>query len=191
VLELADLEAQTGRWESLRIWAMVYLYAYTGLRAGEGLHLWTTDVDLRAEMITIQAHAEDDYRPKTLRSAARLPIARPLGDVLAIWLPHSGCRWLFPGLKRLGPWLHGGPGVRPLDQIAELGRRAGMAGLTMATFRKTFGTYAKTWQFSPLELQAWLRHSSITTQRWYDEEEVEALRPSAAKIQFPRIAISS
>ncbi len=191
VLERADLEAQTGQWESCRRRALIYLYSFTGMRAGEGLHLWTSDVDLSAEMITIQPHAEDGYRPKTLRSAARLPIARPLLPILATWLPLSGCRWLFPGLKRLGPWLTGGPGVRPLDQVAELGRRAGVAGLTIATFRKTFGTYAKTWQFSPLELQAWLRHTSVATQRWYDEEEVEALRPSAAKIQFPRIAISA
>ena len=135
--------------------------------------------------LTLQAHPEDGWKPKTLKSAAVLPIVGPLAAVLADWLPETGCRWLFPGKKRQGPWLYGGPGIRPLDQIKELGQRAGVPDLTIASFRKTIGTYAKSWGFSQLELKALLRHSNVETQRWYDEDEVEALRPATAKIVFP------
>jgi hypothetical protein len=69
-----------------------------------------------------------------------------------------------------------------------LGRRAGVPGLTIASFRKTIGTYAKAWGLGQLELKALLRHSNVETQSWYDEEPVESLRPATAKIMFPRIA---
>jgi integrase len=186
VLQLADREAVS--WESRRLQALVYTYAYLGLRAAEALHLWVDDVDLGRSAVTLRSHPEEGWKPKTLKSSAVLPIAEPLSAVLAVWLPHTGTRWVFPGKKLRGPWLSGGPGVRPLDQVKELGRRAGVPGLTIASFRKTIGTYAKSWGFSQLELKALLRHSAVETQRWYDEEEIESLRPAVAKVQFPRIA---
>jgi integrase len=188
ILSTASDEASGGRWEARRLEALLYTYAYLGLRAAEALHLWTSDVSLEGRSVSVQAHVEDGWRPKTLKSAAVLPIAEPLADVLGRWLPHTGARWVFPGKKLRGPWVTGGPGVRPLDQVKELGRRAGVPGLTIASFRKTIGTYAKSWGFSQLELKALLRHSHVETQKWYDEEAVESLRPAAAKVQFPRIA---
>ncbi len=191
VLALADDEAADGDWGRCRLRALVYVYAYLGLRAAEGLHLWAADIDLVRSIVTIQRHPEDGWKPKTLRSNAILPLADPLADVLRDWIPRLDCRWLFPGKKLRGPWLSGGPGVRPLDQVAELGKRAGVPGLTIASFRKTVGTYAKTWGLSQLELKALLRHSNVETQAWYDEAAVESLRPATAKIQFPRIANSA
>src|SRR5208337_4765407 len=191
VLDQADSEAASGAWDRRRLRALVYVYTYLGLRAAEALHLWVSDVELFRSAIHLQAHPEDGWKPKTLKSAAVLPLATPLVTVLADWLPDTSCRWAFPGLKRRGPWLHGGPGIRPLDQVRELGARAGVPGLTIASFRKTLGTYAKSWGFSQLELKGLLRHSNVETQRWYDEDEVEALRPATAKIQFPRIVSSA
>jgi len=191
VLELADVEAEAGGWDAQRLRALVYVYSYLGLRAAEALHLWVLDVDLARSALTLQAHPEDGWKPKTLKSAAVLPIAPPLAEVLADWMPRTGCRWLFPGKKRRGPWLEGGPGVRPLDQVKELGARAGVKGLTIHSFRKTLGTYAKSWGFSQLELKALLRHSSVETQRWYDDEAVDSLRPAVERVTFPRICIAS
>lgn len=182
VLARADQEAAGGAWVARRLRALVYLYAFTGVRAEEALHLRVDDVDLRAMILTIAPH--DGWRPKTLKSAARLPIAAPLADALQTWLPHTGCRWLFPGVKLLGPWLHGTTGYKPLDHVRALGERAGVEGLTIIGFRKTIGTYAKTWGFSQLELKALLRHSQIETQRWYDEEDLDAMRPSILKIKI-------
>jgi len=191
LLDLVDADCAGGDWDRRRLRALVYLYAYLGLRSAEALHLWVTDIDIFRSAIHLQAHPEDGWKPKTLKSAAILPIARPLLEVLADWLPDTGAIWLFPGKKLRGPWLHGGPGIRPLDQVKELGARAGVPNLTISDFRKTIGTYAKSWGFSQLELKALLRHSNVETQRWYDEDEVEALRPATAKIQFPRIATSA
>ena len=82
VLELADLEALGGAWDCCRLRALIHVYAYLGLRAAEALHLWAADVDLFRSALTLQAHPEDGWKPKTLKSAAVLPIASPLAGVL-------------------------------------------------------------------------------------------------------------
>jgi integrase len=109
VLDLADAEAQSGGWESCRLRALVYVYAYLGLRAAEALHLWAADVDLAREVITVQRHPEDSWKPKTLKSNAILPLASPLGAVLSDWLPQVPCRWLFPASGSAG---RGSPAAR-------------------------------------------------------------------------------
>lgn len=191
VLELADAEARSGGWEAKRLRALVYCYAYLGLRAGEARHIWRSDVDLAARTVTVQAHPEDGWSPKTLRSAAVLPIAPPLEPILRYWLPMSGKPWLFPGVRRIGPWGGDGGGGDALKQVKALGRRACVAGLTIASLRKTVGTYAKTWGLSPLELKALLRHSRIETQDWYDDRHVAAIRPAAGRVTYPRLSEAS
>ena len=182
LLSTLDTEASCGTWKAGRLQALVYLLAFTGLRKGEALHLHVADVDLSGCTIVIQPRRT--FRPKTRRSAARIPIAEPLADVLALWLPRTGCRWVFPGVECRGPWLSGCPGYKPLDEIRAAGERAGIDGLTIAGFRKTIGTLAKTWGLGQLEVKALLRHSNTETQRWYDEEQVETLRPAVAQIRF-------
>lgn len=188
VLARADEEATAGGWQERRVQALVYVYAYLGLRAAEALHLWVSDVDLAKSVVTIRCHPEDDWTPKTLASAATLPVAPPLAVVLREWTPETGCRWLFPGMKLLGPWVSGGPGAKPLDKVKALGERAGVENLTIAAFRKTIGTYAKTWGLGPLELKALLRHTNVETQDWYDDKAADALRKGVGKIDFPRLA---
>ena len=188
VLETADAEARGGGWEARRLRAMVYCYAYLGLRAGEARHLWRSDVDLIARTVTVQAHPEDDWSPKTLRSAAVLPIAAPLEPILRYWLRMAGEPWLFPGVRRVRPWGAGGGGGDALKQVKALGLRAGVPGLTIASLRKTVGTYAKTWGLSGLELKALLRHSRIETQDWYDSKHVAAIRPAVERVTYPRLS---
>ncbi len=182
LLELLDAEAAEGSWKAGRLQALVYLYAFTGLRKAEALHLRPWDLDLVKRTVTIEPRAS--WRPKTRKSAATLPLAAPALAVLALWLPRCGGVWLFPGVELKTPWLWGGPGQTPLDQVRAAGERAGVTGLTIASFRKTIGTMAKAWGLGPLELQALLRHSSVKTQEWYDEADVEVLRSATAKITF-------
>ena len=61
------------------------------------------DVDLSDRTVTIQP--KPDWRPKTVKSAARLPLAPPLAEVLARWLPRTGCQWVSPaaGCEARGP----------------------------------------------------------------------------------------
>ena len=182
VLDLVDAEAAEGSWQAGRLQALVYCYAFTGLRKGEALHLERADIDL--DRLVLIVRPKPDWRPKTIASSARLPIADPLAAVLARWLPRTGCPWVFPGTKLRGPWTGGCPGTKPLDRIRSAGERAGVPGLTILAFRKTAGTLAKQWGFSQLELKALLRHTSVQTQRYYDEDDVEVLRPAVSRIQF-------
>ncbi len=189
LLELLDTEASEGSWTAGRLQALVYTYAFTGLRKCEALVLEQIDIDLGERTVTIQA--KPDWRPKTVKSAARLPLAPPLAEVLGRWLPRTGCQWVFPGRRLRGPWTGGPQGRKAIDEIKAAGQRAGIRGLTILGFRKTVGTLAKSWGISQLELKALLRHTTVETQRYYDEEDAELLRTAAAKIQFPRIATSA
>lgn len=186
VLDLLDAEAAGGDWSANRLRALVYLYAFTGLRKGEALYLQAANLDLAAHRLTITA--KPGWKPKTLASAAPLPIVGPLAAVLEHWLPLTGSEWVFPGKRRVGPWVSGAPGTKPLDQIKAAGERAGVANLTILGFRKTIGTYGKSWGFSQLELKSLLRHSDPETQKWYDEERFDSLRPALERIRFPRLA---
>jgi integrase len=188
VLAVLDQEAAEGSWTAGRLQALGYCYAFTGLRKDEALHLERQDIDLAERVLTIRPKA--DWRPKTVRSAARLPIAGPLAGVLDLWLPRCGCQWVFPGIRLSGPWTSGPPGKKPLDQIRAAGMRAGVPDLTILGFRKSLGTLAKVFGISQLELQALLRHSSVETQRYYDEADPAMLRGAVDRIAFPRLALT-
>jgi integrase len=183
-LDLLDREAARGGWKEGRLQALGYLYAFTGLRKMEALTLELEDIDLEARTLSIRPKA--NWRPKTLHSAATLPLALPLHEVLRLWLPRTGCQWVFPGVRLSGPWTQGAPGTKPLDQIRAAGERAGIEGLTILGFRKTIGTLGKTFGLGPLEVQKLLRHTSTKTQDLYDEADPETLRPAVNRFHFPR-----
>lgn len=110
VLARADAEAAGGDWAALRLRALVWTCALTGLRKREALGLRARDIELHRRVIHVRPNLR---RPlKTRSSVAPLAIAAPLAAVLRDWLPRAGCPWAFPGARREGPWLSGGPGVR-------------------------------------------------------------------------------
>jgi integrase/recombinase XerD len=180
ILDRADLEAATGGWKAGRLQALVYTLAFTGLRRGEALRLELVDVDLSSGILSIRP--KPDWRPKTLRSSARLPIAGPLAARLRLWLPRTASPWVFPGVELAGPWTGGSPGYKATDEIRDLGERAGVAGVCPLSFRKSLATLAKVAGINQLELKALLRHSALETQRFYDEADPELLRPAIAKL---------
>lgn len=184
VIALADAEAASGDWEAGRLQALVYLLAYLGLRRGEALHLEASDVDLGRKLLAIRP--KPTWRPKTLKSAALLPMPEPLCEVLARWIPRCGGRWLIPGRRLHGPWTGGPPGHKARDRVRDLGLRAGVEGLSCLSFRKSLGTLAKVFGVSQLELKAILRHTNVETQRYYDLEDPEVLRAGTSKIRYPR-----
>lgn len=182
VLARADAEAATGSWEAGRLQALVYVYAFVGLRKQEALHLERRDLDLRRRTLTIEP--KPGWQPKTVKSAATLPIAPPAADVLRLWLPRCGSSWVFPGKRLAGPWTSGSPSAKAITQVKALGERAGVPGLTIQAFRKTIGTHAKRWGLSALDLKALLRHTNLETQKWYDAEDSEILRVGTDRIAF-------
>jgi integrase len=183
VLALADQEASGGSWKAARLRALVYCYAFTGARKREVLALQTADIDLAAGVLQIRTNRRRGL--KTRQSAACLPLPAPLGAVLAAWLPRTESEWLFPGIRRKGPWLEGPPGEKPLDQVKALGLRAGVPGLTIQSFRHTFASLSESWGIGELALQRVLRHSNLRTQRGYRHELPAVLRDTAAKVHFP------
>ena len=179
ILRHVNALAAGGAWADGRLQALVYVYAYTAFRRDEALHILAANVDFRRD--TIRLEPVDRWRPKTVRSARELPMAPPLRDVLKLWAPRCGSRWLFPGRRLRTPW-SGGPGYKPIDQIRAAAKDAGVDGMTIIGFRKSFGTWAKVMGLSPLEVQAILGHSNVFTQAHYDEEAIESLRPAMARV---------
>ena len=184
LLDLLDREASQGGWKEGRLQAMGYLYAYTGMRAKEGLTLDRDDIDLAAGVLTIRPKA--GWRPKTLHSARTLPLAPPLLEVLQLWLPRTGCQWVFPGVRLSGPWTGGPPGGKAVHAVKAAGERAGIGPMPILGFRKTLGTVAPYWGVAPQDVQAMMGHTSVETQRFYREHDVEQLRSAVARIHFPR-----
>ncbi len=184
VLDRADQEAGGGGWVERRLRALVYTLAFTGLRAGEALNLSCDDI--RFETSLIEVRPKPTWRPKTAASAAPVGLHDELAAVLRPWVAWNGSAWVFPHRRKTGPWTAGSRGQKPLDEVRALGARAGVAGLTLLSFRKTIGTLAKTWGFGPLELKSLLRHTNIATQAWYDEDDARVTAQVVRKIQFPR-----
>lgn len=182
VLRLLDDEARGGGWAEARLQALVYTYAYTGLRKTEALQLHQSDVEALGRILRVRKRR--GYRLKTRASAAPIAIAEELASVLLLWLPRSGSEWVFPNRDGCKPWTGGSPGKKPLDQVKAAGRRAGVANLTILSFRHCFATHSKLWGFGPLQLKAFLRHSTIATQAWYLEDDLEDLRASARRISY-------
>jgi integrase len=177
-----DDDASKGGWKAARLQALVYLLAYTGLRKMEALTLKVSDINLERRLVSVRPRRSHSL--KTRASAATLPLADPLVEVLRRWLPRCGGEWVFPGARLGGPWTGGPPGQKPIDAVRKAGDCVGIHGLTILGFRKTLGTLAKQWGLGQLEVRALLRHSKVETQRWYDEEQVESLRPAVSRIQF-------
>ena len=186
ILDLLRVEAESGEWHAVRLRALCSLFAFTGVRKNEGLGLRVADVDLERRILSIVSTRR--RRLKTPTSAAHIGIAPDLADVLAIWLPLTGCEWLFPGATRVGPWTGGPPGYKPLDQIKAAGLRAGVAGVTIQSFRHSFATHAQLWGLSPLGLKAILRHTKIRTQSHYVHADAANARELVARVNFKLVS---
>jgi integrase len=183
LLDLLDLEASAGDWRARRLRALVYCYAYLGLRKNEALRLRVEDIDL--ELRTLRIKSRRGGRLKTRSSRAILAISEELHQVLAPWVAECASPWVFPGVKRRGPWTGGCPGTKALDLVKAAGERAGIEGLTILDFRHSFATLAEGWGLGELELMRLLRHSRPATQQAYRKYgDLAVLRAAAIKVRF-------
>jgi integrase len=184
-LVLAHLAQSAESWTGHRLYALTAVIAYTGLRRDEALTLMVEDVLLAAGLLTIS----DRQRRKTEKSAAVVPIPPELREILRMWLPRCASPWVFPGIRRKGPWTGGACGERACDRIAEAGRELGIAGLTLMSLRHTWATHARrSWGFSDIEVATVLRHSSPATQAWYvhDDPDPGAIVRAVAKVSYQK-----
>jgi integrase len=81
-----DIRANQGwnQWRARRIQALVYVYAYCGLRKMEALRLKVEEVDIPGR--TIHVRPRTDHRLKTVASAAPVPIPDAAIPVLSSWI---------------------------------------------------------------------------------------------------------
>jgi integrase len=182
VLDRAALEAAEGGWEPARLQALVATYIYTGLRKKEALGLQRPDVDLGARIIKVKSRRR--RKLKTRASAAPVGVPDELAPILDVWLRRAGSDWVFPNKSGTGFWNEGRPGKKPLDQVKALGQRAGVAGLTIQSFRHSLATHAGRFGLGPLALKAQLRHTSLGTQEHYIESDLANIRAIASQIRF-------
>lgn len=184
LLRLLDEEAKSGQWKAMRLRALAYCYAYTGLRKNEILMLPIACVDLSRRAFRIVE--TEDWAPKTIASAGSRPMADPLAGVLSEWIPHTGSPWVFPGVRRKGPWKSGASGTKALDEIKAAAKRAGIDDFTILGFRKSLATHAFAMGISDDERRRQLGHTSVeTAERWYEDPVIEEMRPIANKIRYP------
>lgn len=179
---LAHLEAQATSWDGLRLWALVTVVAFTGLRRDEALRLRVEDVALDPGVLWIRPRR----RLKTTASAAPVPLADRAVEVLARWLPRCGSEWVFPHTRLTGPWTGGPIGGRPLDRVKAAAREVGVRGFTFLSLRHSFATHAEAWGLSELMLQRILRHTTPITQWHYRHADLVNLRMGVRSIDFTR-----
>ena len=183
ILSQATCEAAGGDWAARRLEALVHLLAYTGMRKSEALGLQVSDVDLVSRTLTLRPNSARLL--KTRGSAAILPLSSCAIGVIARWLPATGGDWVFPTHSRQRPWLNGGPGSRPLDQVRSLGMRAGVPAATLTAFRHSWATRAEAVGVTRDHIRRMLRHTDGETS-WvhYSFSDAEAIRPSAELMRF-------
>lgn len=182
---LGHLERSAADWEGKRLHALFAVYAYTGMRLREALHLRMEDVRLGDRIIDVRHRAEN--RLKAESAEGPVPIPEELAEVLAGWLPLAGPGWLFPGRKGRGPWTGGAYGSRPTEAIRKAGEALGIPVLTPFALRGTFATHAREeWGLNARQLMRILRHTTEATQEAYLHRDTTRMVASVAAVSYLR-----
>jgi len=178
-----DVQEQPDNWAVNRLRALIYFVAYTGPRIKEVLYLEWQDISFEAGIAYLHPRLENML--KTEVSAAPVGLADPLLTVLSAWRTMQRCPLVFPNLRKDTPWITGGKGYKPLDQLKELAGRAGVEHATWKMFRDTLTTLGKSqFKLTEAQLQAMLRHTTTQTQKHYTHDELLGLRANANAFNF-------
>jgi len=198
-------------WRARRLLVMASVGAYTGMRKAEILHLRAEDLDFERGLVWVRAR--EAHRLKVETAAAAVPMPEDLAAVLMGWLPcleipadfrprggsaaprfrpranpsgKTDPGWVIPNAYRTGPWLNGSPGHKPLDQLYQLGRRAGVEGFGFRALRHSFASNAiNHWGWSVDQVATVLRHTDTRTARQhYIHAEASALRALGKGVRF-------
>jgi integrase len=176
ILQRADQEfihsrCDQERWLSARLRALLYLVCFTGFRKSEALRLRRSRYDGQTLSVLGEDHAH--RQAKTMSSERRVPIpdgARlRLNEWLAVLDKSGEHQWIFPGIRKDSPWVHGTSGTRALERIQQLAERAQVSQhVTLHNLRHTFATTAiHSAGFTAAQLALVMGHSSTYTQSVY------------------------
>ncbi len=181
-------KAADGGWTDQRLYALVSVATYTGLRRNELLFLRCSDFDLAAEILLVVPRKEREL--KTPESCRPVPIAPELRPIVASWLPLAGSEWFCPGLRHGRPWSSGRVGYRPIDRLRQAAAEVGIDHITWQTLRRGWSVYAEgVWACTDPEIERVLGHTCPTTsKRWYRKANVDNLRAIGARIRLQEMA---
>jgi integrase len=162
--------------------ALVYFEAYTGFRIEEALYLEWSDIDWETGTANINFKIDHDLKTQASDNPIGLPDV--LIGVLRRWEGRKTCEWIFPN-SRQRPWTGGPTGMKPLDQLKALARRAGVPHANWKMFRHTLTTHAKHWfGLSAEQVKAQLRHTTTRTQEIYTHGDRENFHGCVKDISF-------
>lgn len=162
---LDHLRQRATNFHRRRLYALAYLIALTGLRRDEALCARIEDIDWERKLL----HVVERERPlKTAASARSVALPSELVTVMCNWVPWCGGTWLFPGVRRRGPWLNASENLRALAQLQAAALEAGLGRVTWHGLRHSFATIALTEWKKPLwVVSRALGHTSIRTTERY------------------------
>jgi len=163
-------------WENHRLFAVAATTFLTGARAMEVQAAKVADFNLTTRWFKIRVNERRGL--KTRKSRRKVPLTRELVSILAAWLPLAGSVWAFPGIRKVGPWISGGSGRKPLDRLKAEASKAGVEGLTFLSLRHSFITHsAGAWGVPDLLSQQIAGHTRRETTdgyRGFDESNIFA-----------------
>ena len=180
---LGHLHDRGDGWRDRRLHALTSVVAYTGLRKMEALSLKAEDVSLSTGLLGVVA----SRRLKTASSAAPVPIASELVEILERWLPCSASEWVFPGAERRGPWTGGGPGQNALDKLQAAGREVELPTVTYHGLRHTLcKLLVGRWGVTRDQARSILRHGDVRTteDHYLHADDPEILRHLVRNVSF-------
>jgi integrase len=181
---LESLRERARDWKGRRLHALTAVIAHTGVRRTEALCLRLEDLDAGARLLRIVPRE----RPlKTAKSTRVIAVPHELLEMLEPWLRETGCKWMFPGVRRQGPWLNCDHRSRPLTQLQAAAAEAGLGRVTWHGLRHSFATIALTeWRVPLWVVSASLGHGSITTTERYLHPDPLLLARELAHATFAR-----
>jgi integrase len=182
---LVHLRDRPGGWKARRDYALAATVALTGLRLGEALHLWIEDVALAGRVLRVVPRGGVPL--KTESSARAVPLCAELATILRAWIPWAAPGpWLFPGVKRRGPWDGGNPADRALGRLQAAAREVGIDWISYHALRHSFATIAlEHWGLPTWTVQKILGHTSLrTTENYLHLDEVAPLVEAVGALGF-------
>lgn len=184
-----------GQWKGRRLYAMVAIGLYTGLRKMELLRLEVDDLDMPARLIRLTPHTPTGLL-KTAGSEQPVPIAPPLVPIILDWLSHrldaprgfeipAEVPWLIPTWNRKGPWVGGNGPSKPLAQLKAVAARAGIEYVTIQMLRRSTATHLEAIGVEGGMISRILRHSGQqVTETFYRRADEDNIRAAVEGLSF-------
>jgi integrase len=144
-------------WEDQRLYVLVAIVTFVGLRLKEALDLHVQEVDLDAKTIRFQRSSQT-----AIGFPCPAPITSELAKPLTAWVRQAGSDWLFPGKRRgqmVGHWRHNDA----IDQLQEASITSGIPEMSFEALRRF--------------------HDQVEALRRFRAEDLEALHRFYARIE--------